>query len=742
MKATLPRLPLLLAVGLLLPAAALLGAADWPEWRGAARTGVSTETSLPTSWSPSGENLAWKVAYGGRSGPVVFGDRLYLQNTSGSGEMEQERLMCFNADTGNLLWEHTYNIFTSDVPPHRIAWASPAVDPATGNVFAFSGNGLLMSLTKDGKLLWERSLAEEFGMWTTHGGRVSSPIIDGNQVIVSGLMFSWGQQSGGAHRFLSVDKATGRAIWFSSPEGRPTDTIYANPFVADVNGVRTFFSGGSDGAMHALKISTGEKIWSWLVSKRGLNTAALVLGPDVIVSHSEENISTSEMGMLAAVPASSNGTLDDKNARWLVRGVQAGYASPVSDGERIYVVDNGGILFAYDKNGKRLWEENLGTIQKSSPVLADGKLYVGTENGKFYIVRPHADRAEILDQDWLGSEQNPEAIVASPAVARGRVYVASMQGLYAIGPRTAPGSSSASAAPATTKGTNGAAAGAPTVLLVNPTELILKPGESVDLAVRAFDEKGQEVSSPGQATWTLENLKGTVANGKFTAESGPAAQAGLVKAAIGSLTGAARIRVIPDLPWTFDFENAGEAAPPQWVNATGKFAIRDLDGSKVLVKLAENDFAFAKRCRPFFGPTDLSDYTIEAEVRALERRRQMGDIGIVAQRYELVLFGNHQRLELQPWQPETQRTKIVEFPWQKDTWYVMKLEVQSQGGGKVRARGKVWPKGQPEPQDWTIERIDPIGNLKGSAGIYADAPSRVGGGSELYYDNIKVYRNK
>jgi outer membrane protein assembly factor BamB len=741
MKATLPRLPLLLAVGLLVPAAALLGAADWPEWRGAARTGVSTETSLPTSWSPSGQNLAWKVDYGGRSGPVVFGDRLYLQNTSGSGEMERERLMCFNADTGNLLWEHTYNIFTSDVPPHRIAWASPAVDPATGNVFAFSGNGLLMSLTKDGKLLWERSLAEEFGMWTTHGGRVSSPIIDGNQVIVSGLMFSWGQQSGGAHRFLSVDKATGRAIWFSSPEGRPTDTIYANPFVADVNGVRTFFSGGSDGAMHALKISTGERIWSWLVSKRGLNTAALVLGPDVIVSHSEENISTSEMGMLAAVPASSNGTLDDKNARWLVRGVQAGYASPVSDGERIYVVDNGGILFAYDKNGKRLWEENLGTIQKSSPVLADGKLYVGTENGKFYIIRAHADRAEILDQDWLGSEESPEAIIASPAVARGRVYVASMQGLYAIGPKTSPSSSSAPAAPAT-KGTNGATAGAPAVLLVNPTELILKPGESVDLAVRAFDEKGQEASTPGQATWTLENLKGTVANGKFTADSAPAAQAGLVKAAIGPLTGAARIRVIPDLPWTFDFENAGEAAPPQWVNATGKFAIRDLDGSKVLVKLAENDFAFAKRCRPFFGPTDLSDYTIEAEVRALERRRQMGDIGIVAQRYELVLFGNHQRLELQPWQPETQRTKIVEFPWQKDTWYVMKLEVQTQGGGKVRARGKVWPKGQPEPQAWTIERIDPIGSLKGSPGIYADAPSRVGGGSELYYDNIKVYRNK
>ena len=79
--------------------------------------------------------------------------------------------------------------------------------------------------------------------------------------------------------------------------------------------------------------------------------------------------------------------------------------------------------------------------------------------------------------------------------------------------------------------------------------------------------------------------------------------------------------------------------PAQWVNATGKFAVRDLDGSKVLVKLAENPFAFAKRCRPFFSGTEYSDYTIQADVRAMERRRQMGDIGIVAQRYELVLFG-------------------------------------------------------------------------------------------------------
>src|SRR5688572_23629768 len=500
------------ALALVEPAAALFEGSNWPEWRGPARTGVSDAKGLPSSWSPAGENLAWKVAFGGRSSPVVFGDHLYLQNTSGAGASMQERLMCFNADTGTLLWEHKYNLFTSDVPPHRIAWASPAVDPATGNVYVFSGNGLLMALTSAGKLLWERSLPEEFGMWTTHGGRVSSPVVDGDQLIVSGLTFLWGQHAGGAHRFVSFDKATGQALWLSAPEGRPTDTIYANPFIANVNGTRTLFSGGSDGAMHAIKVATGEGVWNWPVSQRGLNTAALLLGADVIVTHSEENLGTSEMGMLAAVPADSKGALTDKNARWIVRGVQAGYASPVSDGERLYLLDNGGVLFAFDvKTGKQLWQQTLGTIAKASPVLADGKLYIGTENtgdagGKFFIVRPHADKAEILDQDWLGTPQKSELIVASPIVARGRIYVTSMDALYAIGPKAAPKASAAPAAPAPAAG----AAGAATTLQVAPTELILKPGEAVALTLHAFDANGRAVKDPGQAAWTLEGLKGTI----------------------------------------------------------------------------------------------------------------------------------------------------------------------------------------------------------------------------------------
>src|SRR5437868_14869428 len=98
---------------------------DWPDWRGPNRDGTSRAKGLPDKWSLAGENLAWKAPYGGRSTPVILGDHLYLENTAGKGETEQERILCFNADTGKLLWEYKFNLFQSDVPAHRVAWASP-----------------------------------------------------------------------------------------------------------------------------------------------------------------------------------------------------------------------------------------------------------------------------------------------------------------------------------------------------------------------------------------------------------------------------------------------------------------------------------------------------------------------------------------------------------------------------------------------------------------------------------------
>src|ERR1035438_8573485 len=174
-----------IAAALFLGAQSTSFAGDWPDWRGPNRDGTSNEKGLPDKWSLQGDNLAWKALYGGRSTPVILGDRLYLENTSGARETEQERLMCFNVDTGRLLWEYKFNVFQSDVPAHRVGWASPVADPETGNVYSFGVNDLLTALTRDGKKIWERSITEEFSPFTTHGGRTVSPMIDGNLVIVS-----------------------------------------------------------------------------------------------------------------------------------------------------------------------------------------------------------------------------------------------------------------------------------------------------------------------------------------------------------------------------------------------------------------------------------------------------------------------------------------------------------------------------------------------------------------------------
>jgi hypothetical protein len=163
--------------------------------------------------------------------------------------------------------------------------------------------------------------------------------------------------------------------------------------------------------------------------------------------------------------------------------------------------------------------------------------------------------------------------------------------------------------------------------------------------------------------------------------------------------------------------------------------VREIDGNKVLVKTTEGS-TLLSRARAYMGPSNLSDYTVETDFFATQKRRQLGDAGVIAQRYALVLYGNAQVLRVEQWQPETARTVTVPFAWKADTWYRMKFTVENLSDGRVRARGKVWAVGEPEPTTWIIERMDPIGNHQGSPGIFGNAPA------EIYFDNLKVYPNK
>ena len=226
---------------------------DWPEMRGPNRDGISRETGLIDSFALNGANFLWRVPYGGRSAPIVVGNRVYVQNPAGRGTNLQERVMALDADSGKVIWEYKFNLFQSDAPPHRIGWASPAADPETGNLYALSGGAQAIALSKDGKLLWERSLGEEWAAFTTQGGRTMSPVVDGDLVIVSAAISNWGSSAARSHRFVALDKRTGDTVYVSNPGGRPYDTAYASPLIATINGVRMLIAGLGDGGIYAIK---------------------------------------------------------------------------------------------------------------------------------------------------------------------------------------------------------------------------------------------------------------------------------------------------------------------------------------------------------------------------------------------------------------------------------------------------------------------------------------------------------
>jgi outer membrane protein assembly factor BamB len=735
------RTPLLVVLLTALAGFTVVHANDWPEWRGASRNGVSSETNLPSSWSPGGENVAWSLPIGGRATPVVFGNRLYLQTTTdGDTSRTQERLVAIDVESGKVVWEHRFNIYLSDVPQHRAGWASPAVDPQTGNIYVFTVAAELTALSPDGTVVWSRSLPEEYGAITTHGGRTTPPIIEGDKVILNAFLMGWGDFARPSNRYFAFDTRTGHTIWVSSPQTRHYDTNFSSPIVATVGNTRMLIVGGTDGAFHAIQLNTGKPVWSLEVSKRAILNSALFHNGTVYITHGEENIDTTQMGMVAAVDPAGAGALTGSAIKWATLGFLPTFASPVIDGTRLYSVDNGAVLAAFDlSTGSQLWTRQLGTLQKGSPVFADGKLYLGTENGKFYVLRPSATGAEIVDEDLIGAPGHPEPVVASPAIADGRIYVVTMGPptldgapghLFAIGtrrPRTA------ATRPTGGAGTPAQAAGPVAQVQVLPQEWVSAPGQAQKFSVKLFDANGNFVrdAAPGSVQWTLDQLQGTVAaDGTYTAPAG--GSAGYVKATVDGAAGQARVRVIPPLPWSLDFE--GAKAPMGWWTAHLKLNAAPLDGGTAMRR--PRDDTVGRRAKIIMGRPEWSGYTVEADVRGTESRRQRGDIGIINQRYVLVIFGNTQKIELQPWQAADEMTVHAPFTWALDTWYRMKLRVENRNDGTTLVQGKVWKKGDPEPAAWTVEKVDPIGHRHGAPGLYAD------GYSDMFFDNVAVYPNK
>ncbi len=697
--------------------------ADWPAWRGPAQNGVSAETGLVASWSP-----VWHADFTGRSTPIVLDGRVFAIGRRGEGIAHEGVVAAFDAQDGTLLWEHAYNIFHTTIPFNRVGWASLAGDPETGYIYAHTVSGLFLCFDRDGTVIWSRSLTEEFGRISGYGGRVHTPVVDEDLVIISYLSSNWGSHTAGRHRYFAFDKRSGAVVWIATPGGRPLDTTYSVPVVATINGVRLLIGGNADGAIYALKIRTGESVWGFKLSRRGINSSVVVAGDKVYAAHSEENLDNTALGRVVCINATGQGDVTDTHEVWRYDGVFAGYSSPVIHGGRLYILDNSANIHALDaETGQVHWLHNIGTVGKGSPVLADGRLYVPEVNGRFAIVAPGPDAAQTLEIAEIAMpDQRPAELFGSPAVAYGRIYLSTEAGVYCLGDPAAPFEVVATAADYPREQ---APAGAiPTHLQITPAEVVAQPGASVPFRARAFDAAGRPIG-PVAAAWTLAGPVGQLNGHTLVLADAPGS--GKIVARAGELTAEARIAVLPPPTYSEDFEAFAVDTSPAWVGTGSKFKVRAIEGNKVLVKPPAA--RGLHRANTYLGAPDRTGYTIQADLLGTKKRRAIPDMGLISHRYTLDLMGYHQQLQIRTWAAELRMAHTVPFAWEPGVWYTMKMQVEI-AGDKAHIRGKVWPRDEPEPATWSIQAADPRPNRSGSPGLYGYSPA------EIYYDNLKVWQ--
>jgi len=733
-----------LTLAVVWPAAAL--ADDWAAWRGPEQTGFARQPAPITKWTPGGENQLWKIDVGGRSTPIVMNGRVFLVGPVGAGECLQERVVCVDGTTGRTLWERRFNVFLTDIVKNRVGWPSLVGDPETGFVYCHGTGGEMMCFDANGTLQWERAMTEEFNRVSGYGGRIHTPVIDEDRLLISMVSSSWGTHGPPGHYYAALDKRTGEVIWWSKPGGRHLDTTYSVPFITVINGRRMIIAGNADGNVYGMLARTGEKVWEFKLAKRGLNTSVVCDGKYAYISHSEENLDTTVMGRVVCIDASMTGDITEKGEVWRYDGCQAGYASPALANGRLYVVDNSAHLFCFDaKSGKLHWTFEMGRVGKGSPVVTkDGVIYCGTVNGRFLIMKDLGDKCEMLDEtEFTRDDDLVVEIFGSPAVADGRIFFMTRYETYALGNEdTSPPAVDIPALP----DEKPVQEDKPAHLQVVPAEVTLAPGEQVQFLARLFDANGRLIGVR-KAKWSPVDVKGEFhPTGTFIAADHRVFSAGLVKAEVDGLTGTARVRVGPSIPFfeTFDKMKTG-SVPPGWIGVGGKSVLVEQDGNVVLRKNAENPSVPFMRMRAFSGPPISDGYTVVADIKAdlsSGRRPTLPDVGLINSRYLLIAKGREQELWLESWTPIPRISKRLPFEWKHDVWYRLKLRVDIIGNDGL-VRGKVWSRGEQEPVDWMIEIRDPCPNTEGSPGLYAyslgTTPRKQGAMS--YYDNYRVFKN-
>ncbi|MFP5260653.1 MAG: PQQ-binding-like beta-propeller repeat protein [Blastocatellia bacterium] len=398
---------------------------NWPQWRGPHLNGTSSEKNLPTRWTVE-ENVAWKLALPNWSGstPIIWGEKIFLNVADG----DNLYLWCVDRSKGAPVWKKHLGGGNTKMRKQNMSSPSPVTDGA--GVYVMTGTGVLKGFDFNGNEVWARDIQKDYGKFGLNWGYASSPLLFEDSLYVQVLH---GMRTDDPSYVLRIDKKSGKTVWRVE---RPTNAITESPdsyttpaLLRYDNKAEIVITGGDCVTGH--DPATGKEMWR----ANGLNPEnhpfyRIVASPVVY-----EGIvyAPTRVKPLLAIRAGGRGDVTESHRLWsFANGPDV--PTPVTDGKYFYIVDDRGVMWCLDaKSGQTIWGPQRikpGTYS-SSPVLADGKLYVTNEDGLTTVVKAGPKFEPLAENDLS------DYCLSSPAISEGQIFIRTAQHLYCIGKRAA-----------------------------------------------------------------------------------------------------------------------------------------------------------------------------------------------------------------------------------------------------------------------------------------------------------------
>ena len=413
----------LLVTIILATATAAVRAENGPQWRGPSLNGVSTEKNLPVEWSTE-ENVTWKLELPEWSGstPIIWGDRIFLNVAAGDGLY----LWCVNRNTADPLWVRPLGSGNVKMRKQNMSSPSPVTDGK--NVYVMTGTGSLKGYDFNGNQIWARDIQKDYGRFGLNWGYASSPLLFEDSLYVQVLH---GMRTDDPSYILRIDKKTGKTLWRVE---RLTDAIrespdsYSTPALLRYDGkTEIVITGGDCATGHDL--ATGKELWRLNGLNPRNNPANRTIASPVVTD--SLIYASSRVRPLVAIRTGGRGDISESHRVWSTNN-GPDVPTPVTDGKYFYIVNDKGITWCLNANtGETIWgpERIEMGIYSSSPVLADGKIYVTSEDGITTVMKA-GPNFEILARNNLDDYS-----LSSVAISEGQLFLCTAQHLYCIGKR-------------------------------------------------------------------------------------------------------------------------------------------------------------------------------------------------------------------------------------------------------------------------------------------------------------------